>query len=567
MQIQNLIQGSPEWIAYRANHFNASDAPAMLGLSPYKTRNDLLKEMATGIFPEIGPSTQKRFDDGHRFEALYRPMAEEIVGDDLYPVTGSEGKLSASFDGLTMSQKICWEHKSLNNEIRKATCAADLGIHLRVQMEQQIMLAGAEKCLFSASKWDEQGNLIEEVHHWYTSDAELRTKLIQGWTQFAVDLENYVHVQVEEKPEAEAIMALPALSVQIRGEVVLSNLPEFKNKAELFIASIKTDPTTDEDFANAEETIKFCEKAENSLELAKSAAIAQTSSIDELMRTVDNIKEQLRRKRLDLTAIVKNKKEQIKTEILMNGRERFHEHMTSLEQETAPIRLNLTQPDFAAAMKNKRTLASLHEAVDTTLANAKISADGIAADVRKKLAWFKLNTVDLGFLFNDLQQIIFKQEDDFKALIDLRITRHKEAEQKRIEDLAKAEVHRQQAERAEKAAGSERKAQAEADERNRLAAIEQKRIDGEREALEAEKRKFQEQQQAEERAAEVKRQAELKTTAEAEEKENQTKDASMPTPTAEDLVMAIAMDFNVSYVQALVWATTADFHSLIQEAT
>ena len=140
------------------------------------------------------------------------------------------------------------------------------------------------------------------------------------------------------------------------------------------------------------------------------------------------------------------------------------------------------------------------------------------------------------------------------------------AEQAKRDAEARAEIMRKQAELAEKAAEAERKAQAEIDERNRLAEIEQKRLDDERETLEAEKRKFQEQQQAEERAAEVKRQAELQAAAEAEEKESQKKDASMPTPTAEDLVMAIAMDFNVSYVQALVWATTADFHSLIQEA-
>ena len=34
MQVHTLIQGSPEWAAYRREHFNASDAPAMLGISP-----------------------------------------------------------------------------------------------------------------------------------------------------------------------------------------------------------------------------------------------------------------------------------------------------------------------------------------------------------------------------------------------------------------------------------------------------------------------------------------------------------------------------------------------------
>jgi predicted phage-related endonuclease len=47
MKILNLTQGSPEWLATRAQHFCASDAPAMMGVSKYKTRSDLLREKAT----------------------------------------------------------------------------------------------------------------------------------------------------------------------------------------------------------------------------------------------------------------------------------------------------------------------------------------------------------------------------------------------------------------------------------------------------------------------------------------------------------------------------------------
>lgn len=80
MKILNLVQGSPEWDAHRATHFNASDAPAMLGCSPYMTRSELLHRMHTGITPEVDPATQRRFDEGHQAEQLARPLAEEIIG-------------------------------------------------------------------------------------------------------------------------------------------------------------------------------------------------------------------------------------------------------------------------------------------------------------------------------------------------------------------------------------------------------------------------------------------------------------------------------------------------------
>ena len=86
MQTVKLIQGSADWHTHRARHFNASDAPAMMGCSPYKTRTQLLHELHTGLTPDVDAAQQRRFDDGHRYEALSRPLAEEFIGQELYPL-------------------------------------------------------------------------------------------------------------------------------------------------------------------------------------------------------------------------------------------------------------------------------------------------------------------------------------------------------------------------------------------------------------------------------------------------------------------------------------------------
>ena len=160
MITHNLIQGSQEWHAYRAAHDNASDAPAMMGCSAYKTREQLLAERATGITPEVDSATQSRFDAGHRFEALARPLAEKIMEEDLYPCTGSvEGsRLSASFDGLTLLEDVALEHKTLNQRLRAALevpgcTGADLPMEYQIQMEQQCAVSDCERILFMASAW------------------------------------------------------------------------------------------------------------------------------------------------------------------------------------------------------------------------------------------------------------------------------------------------------------------------------------------------------------------------------------------------------------------------------
>jgi putative phage-type endonuclease len=201
MKTVDLIQGSPEWHAHRATHFNASDAPAMMGVSTYQTRTQLMTRLKTGITADVDEGTQRRFDDGHRFEALARPLAEAIIGEELYPVTASEGKYSASFDGLTLMGDVAFEHKTLNDDLRAAfeemdhlplasqerEAAKSLHPMYRIQMEHQCMVSGADRVLFMATKWDGD-ELVAEHHCWYFADLALRGQIVAGWEQLAKDL-------------------------------------------------------------------------------------------------------------------------------------------------------------------------------------------------------------------------------------------------------------------------------------------------------------------------------------------------------------------------------------------
>jgi predicted phage-related endonuclease len=430
MQIHDLVQGSPEWHQFRQEHFGASEAAAMLGISTRVKRTELLHMKHTGTAKEFSDWVQANIlDYGHEVEALARPIVESIIGSDLYPVTCSLGLYSASCDGLTMSEDIAFEHKQWNAQLAESVAAGVLPDEYMPQCQQIMMVTGASKVMFVVS----DGTPERMVHMDVLPDQAWFDRLVAGWAQFEKDMAEYQPKDLPEKPQADAIMHLPALAVQIRGEVTLSNLPQFKEAAERFIAKINTELKTDEDFANAEATVKFCEKTEKDLELAKDAAIAQTASIDELMRTIDFIKNQLRGKRLSLEKLVKDKKEWIKAQILQKAKEAFADHVASLEAEIRPIRLVFTQPDFVGAMKNKRTLASLHDAVDTTLANAKICVDATAKEIRSKLTWYRSTAADYTFLFNDLQQTIQKPQDDFQMLVDTRIADHKQKEEQRLQ--------------------------------------------------------------------------------------------------------------------------------------
>jgi predicted phage-related endonuclease len=433
MQIHNLIQGSPEWHQFRLEHFGASEAAAMLGMSKKVTRTELLHMKSTGTPKEYSDWVQKNIlDYGHEVEALARPIIEEIFDIDLYPVTCSIGLLSASCDGLTMCETDTFEHKQPNKELVTSVSAGIVPEEHMPQCQQILMVTGAKRVIFTVSDGTRENMVWTEVF----PDPVWFERIRAGWEQFAKDRENYVHVVHAEKPQANAIMQLPALAVQIRGEVLTSNLPAFKKAAEHFLANIKTDLQTDTDFADAEETVKFCDRAEKELELAKKAAIEQTVDIAELMRTIDYVKDELRSKRLMLDKLVTKKKTEIREKILSDARAAYLVHVASLEAEINPIRLDYhPKPDFIGAAKNKRTLASLHDAAHTELARAKIIVND-AKDVREKLAWYKENAIEYEFLFADMPRIISKPSDDFQMLVKNRIDQHKMDEKKKIEQKA-----------------------------------------------------------------------------------------------------------------------------------
>lgn len=466
MQITDLIQGSPEWLAYRATHFNASDAPAMMGVSPYKTRAELLREMHTGVAADVDIATQKRFDNGHRAEALARPLAEQIVGEDLYPVVGVEGKLSASFDGLTMDEGTVWEHKALNADLRAAFAAIDklvgggdeapgrlLPIYHRVQMEQQLHVSGAGRALFLATEWDAEGGLIEQRSVWYLPDAELRAAILNGWAQFEHDLAAYVLPEpAPAAPVGKAPETLPALRIEVTGAVTASNLAEFKSTALGAIRSVNRDLRTDQDFADAEKTVKWCADVEIRLKAAKEHALSQTADIDALFKALDDIGAEARTVRLDLDKLVTRRKTEVKEEAVARARRALEEHIAALNAELAPYRLPTIAADFAGTIKGLKSVSSMQDKLDALLTTTKIAAEVEARAIRSNVATFKAEAAGFEFLFADVGQLVYKAADDFKAAVSSRIATHKAAEAKREAERQAAEAARRQAQTVDPAA-------------------------------------------------------------------------------------------------------------------
>lgn len=100
MRIIGLSQGSPEWHIWRKAGLGSSDAPVLLGVSPWKTIEQLFLE-------KIGEVTSMKHTwatlRGNRLEPKVLGMYNRSHGECLTPATAVHDEhhyLKASFDGV-----------------------------------------------------------------------------------------------------------------------------------------------------------------------------------------------------------------------------------------------------------------------------------------------------------------------------------------------------------------------------------------------------------------------------------------------------------------------------------
>lgn len=440
MIIHEVAQGTDAWHALRTNYLTASEAPAMMGDSKYVNRTHLLHAKKTGLDRDVHWWVQRfLFDRGHEVEAMARPIIEEIIGEELYPVVATRGKLMASLDGMTLGGNIIMEHKLWNPDLADQVRGGSLDPHYRWQLDQQLHVTGAEKALFVVS----DGTRENMVSLWYLPDAERVKQLQDGWDQFDADLATYVPAVAEPVPVGRTPENLPALRIEVTGMVKASNLAEYKEHALAVLGAINTDLKTDQDFADADKTVKWCKEVEDRLVAAKDHALSQTASIDELFRTIDAIAAETRSKRLELDRLVKARKDEIRLEIKATAEAMARKHVVALNERLTPAQLPPVPADFAGVMKGKKTVTSLQDAVDTELARFKIAANNLADKIDANLRTIRAAGHD--FLFADLQQLVVKEPDDLAAIIENRLSQHKRAEEEKLERIRQEEAEKAKA--------------------------------------------------------------------------------------------------------------------------
>ena len=450
MKIISVAQGSTEWASLRAQHNTASEAPVMMGASKYQTREDLVRQKATGIIPEVGRHQQAIFDRGHVSEAAARLVLEKLTGEEFYPITAlsDDGTLLASMDGITLDDSTLFEHKLWNDKLAARVRAGDLEPHYFWQLEQQLLVTGAEKVIFVCS----DGTKENWVQMEYLPVAGRAEQLRAGWAQFDADKAVYTPTAIAEMPKAAVTLALPALFIHAKGEITTSNMKEYGQALAARLESVrKIALVTDQDFSNAKESAKLLRENIEQAKLAKDAMLAQTVTVGEAARMIDTWCEDMRLTALQLEKDVEREDKAKKAAMVLTTKAKYDEHIQALEKEISPARLSVPVPVFAEALKNKRSFVSMQESLDTMLANAKIAADGAATLVRRNQAYFTQHAQAHAALFADKAELMQKPLDFVMLVIASRIADHVKAEAAK-EEATRARIQAEEKAKAEAAA-------------------------------------------------------------------------------------------------------------------
>lgn len=156
----DLIQGTPAWHAWRNQGIGASDAPAILGVSPWMTIYQLW-ELKTGRrAPFAGNAATRR---GSEMEAQARAAYEAHTGIIVQPHCRTHPELDwmrASLDGIDLDGRLILEVKCPGKEDHATAIQGKVPEKYIPQVQHQLAVSGAELCHYWSYDGD-MGILVE----------------------------------------------------------------------------------------------------------------------------------------------------------------------------------------------------------------------------------------------------------------------------------------------------------------------------------------------------------------------------------------------------------------------
>lgn len=162
MKIIELTQNTPEWLEFRKNKLGASDAPIIMGDSPWCSPSQLW-ERKIGITPDQTENFAMR--EGKELEPVARESFNKIMGKVYTPYVVQHETFEwmiASLDGLSLCEKCAVEIKCPGREAHLSALAGKVPAYYIPQLQHQLAVTGLDMIYYYS--YDGKQNACIEVH-------------------------------------------------------------------------------------------------------------------------------------------------------------------------------------------------------------------------------------------------------------------------------------------------------------------------------------------------------------------------------------------------------------------
>lgn len=143
--LDGIEQGSEEWLKLRKTKITATDAPPIMGVSPWKNLSKLYQEK---ISEKNNTFITSRMQRGIDLEPIARDLFTLQTGIVVQPMIVSIGWAMASLDGFNQADSAIVEIKCPSNADHSIALSGKIPNHYYPQLQHQIYVTGFSGCYY-----------------------------------------------------------------------------------------------------------------------------------------------------------------------------------------------------------------------------------------------------------------------------------------------------------------------------------------------------------------------------------------------------------------------------------
>lgn len=260
--IDYLEQGTPEWLKLRKTKITATDASTIMGVNPWKTKEQLYKEK---LSDENNTFTNEAMERGIELEPIARELFEIKTGIEMTPQIFVKDWAMASLDGISFCGQYVLEIKCPGPRDHAIAVAGNIPDHYYPQLQHQMYVTnvqlayyfsfdGADGVIVKVKRNEEYiEKMIEEELKFYQClinktppehvDGEYIERSDDLWKQCALKYksltESIKELEVEQEDVRKQLIFLSGESntkgagislcqVERKGNINYSNIPELR---------------------------------------------------------------------------------------------------------------------------------------------------------------------------------------------------------------------------------------------------------------------------------------------------------------------------------------------------